>query len=92
MPYFILLLGFVINYIGENTLNPNQRNWGFGIPMECLLLLVNLVAWAYFLDEKKEGPDDVILDPKSGELVSKKPSGVMSFLRLPKHEWSGAIS
>lgn len=86
MPYFILLLGFVVNYIGENTLKPEQRNWGFGIPMGCLLLLVNLVARAYFLDEKKEGPDDVIMNPDTGELVSKKPSGLMSFLRLPKQE------
>lgn len=86
MPYFILLLGFVINYIGENTLTANQRNWGFGIPMGCMLLLVNLVARAYFLDDKKEGPDEIIMDPKSGELVSKKPSGIMSFMRLPRQE------
>ena len=96
LPYVILLLGFVINYLGDSTLKPDQKYWGFGVPAFCLLLLVNLVARAYFpaVSKSKRNPqDDYAFDAKAGAYMTIKPSGIMSFMRLSKDEkiWSDKL-
>jgi hypothetical protein len=48
LPYLIVLLGFLINYIQDDSLSGKQKNWGYGIPALLLYLLFHGVAKWYF--------------------------------------------
>ncbi|MCE3259139.1 MAG: hypothetical protein K0S12_780, partial [Bacteroidetes bacterium] len=44
MPFFIMLMAFLINYLTNDTLKDNQIKWGFGIPAILLYLMLNAVV------------------------------------------------
>jgi hypothetical protein len=51
-PFLILFTGFLINYLNESSLKPTEKKIGFGVPVACLYLVLNVVAKAYFSKEK----------------------------------------
>jgi hypothetical protein len=61
LPYFIVFIGFLINYLQDTSLTENEKRVGFGIPALCLYLVFTLVAKFYFtkanrnVSNKKEG-------------------------------------
>jgi hypothetical protein len=53
LPYLIVTLGFLINYLQDTSLSPGEKNWGFGIPVVCLFLVFRALAHFYYDEEAR---------------------------------------
>ncbi|MBV7532818.1 hypothetical protein [Chitinophaga sp. sic0106] len=102
LPFFIVFLGFLRNYLQDTTLTTSQKNWGFGIPVACLYLVMNLVVRSYFSDTEVEQKIDrhkatskrlnkeanLAADAKLAKTIARpqKPDGIFSFFQLNEQE------
>lgn len=67
LPYLVVLIGLLINYLHDSSLKGNQRNIGFGIPALIIYLLLNVVS-IFYADTSKLDTEPV----KSGEQNAAK--------------------
>ncbi len=53
-PYMIVLLGFLINYLNDSSLNDTAKNVGFGVPALVIYIVMNLISIVYYTFDEKE--------------------------------------
>ena len=60
MPFLIVFIGFLVNYVQDNSLDKGDKNFGFGIPVLLLFIVLNVLARLYFADrnQKRGLPDE----------------------------------
>lgn len=54
LPYFIVLISILINFLFDNTLDKWHARIGFGVPALLTYLLLNITAKIYFFNEEDE--------------------------------------
>lgn len=80
LPYIIVLIGFLINYLDDDSLTGKNKNLGFGIPAACIYLLLSGVAHFYLDDERRK-------------ILRREKTGLLTFLLLPprESEWANKL-
>ena len=74
LPYLIVLIGFLINYLEDDSLEGIKKNLGFGIPALCVYLIFNVIAHFYYDIDKRN------------KWRNNPPNEFIRFLLLPRHE------
>ncbi|MBC7948023.1 MAG: patatin-like phospholipase family protein [Chitinophagaceae bacterium] len=79
MPFLIVLLGFLINYLQDTSLTESEKRWGFGIPALCLYIVFSLVVKFYFSEKRKQW--------------RANPNSLQKFMLLPdrEREWCNKL-
>lgn len=54
LPYIIVILGFGINYLTDNSLSGWQKNLGYGLPALLIFLVFRQVTKYYFVSSQKK--------------------------------------
>lgn len=71
LPFIVVLLGLLINYLNDDSLIPRQKNIGYGVSALIIYLLMNLVAMFYFDDYTIQGKLETIEDKGLGSLYRR---------------------
>ncbi len=79
LPFLIVFIGFIINYIQDTSLSEKEKRWGFGVPALCLYLVFSVVAKFYFSDKRR--------------LWRSNPNSFQKFVLLPdvESEWCNKL-
>lgn len=54
LPYLIVAIGFLINYLQDTSLSESEKKIGFGVPALALYIVFTVIAKFYFSENRKQ--------------------------------------